>query len=137
MWQWGLWLQFVGGRIRQHGGDFGVVGLSIHNYSGTTFVSWNYYKASLITEFFKGFGFSRGEVSAGRLGFTENSYNLGAGSIRDFLWGSSSSKGCLSAGNYLCCGDLLGWKGKIETFSEDRCLRLCEWFGGKVHYPLV
>ena len=31
----------------------GVVGLSIHNYSGTTFISWNYYKAGLITEFFK------------------------------------------------------------------------------------
>ena len=47
------------------------------------------------------------------------------------------AKGCLSAGNYLCCGDLLGWKGEIETFSEDRCLGLCERFGGKVHYPLV
>ena len=82
-------------------------------------------------ELFKGFRFSGGEVSAGRLSFTENSYNLGAGSIRDFLWGSGSSKGCL------CCGVLLGWKGKIETFSEDRCLRLCEWFGEKVHYPLV
>ena len=45
--------RFVGGRIRQHGGDFGVIGLSIHNYSGTTFISWNYYKAGLITEFFK------------------------------------------------------------------------------------
>ena len=31
------------------------------------------------------FGFSRGEVSAGRLSFTEDSYDLGAGSIRDFL----------------------------------------------------
>ena len=37
--------RFVGGRIRQHGGDFGVVGLSIHNYTGMTFVSWDYYKA--------------------------------------------------------------------------------------------
>ena len=45
--------RFVGGRIKQHDGDFGVVGLSIHNYSGTTFISWNYYKAGLITEFFK------------------------------------------------------------------------------------
>ena len=45
--------RFVGGRIKQHGGDFGVIGLSIHNYSGTTFISWNYYKAGLITEFFK------------------------------------------------------------------------------------
>ena len=74
--------RFVGGRIRQHGGDFGVVGLPIHNYSGTTFVSWNYYKAGLITKFFNGLEFSRGEVSAGRLGFTEDSYNLSASSIQ-------------------------------------------------------
>ena len=76
--------RFVGSRIRQHGADVGAIGFSIHNYSGTAFVSWNYYKAGLITEFFKVFEFSGGEVSAGRLGFTEDSYDLGAGLIRVF-----------------------------------------------------
>ena len=59
--------RFLGGRITQHGGDFGVVALSIHNYSGATFVSWNYYKAGLITEFFKGLRFKGERLVLGDL----------------------------------------------------------------------
>ena len=48
VWQWGLWLQVCRWQDQQHGGDFGAVGLSIHNYSGATFVTWNYYKEKKI-----------------------------------------------------------------------------------------
>ena len=59
----------------------------------------------------------------------EDPYNLGVSSVSHFLGCSGSSQGIFGAGNNLGCGNLFGWKSKVMTFSKNRSLGLCEFFG--------
>ena len=59
----------------------------------------------------------------------EDPYDLGVSSVSNLLECSGSSQGIFGAGNNLGCGNLFGWKSKVKTFSKNRRLRLCEFFG--------